>query len=259
MWFRKYTPISERIAKAQRAIIRLKKKKKTRNIKPVIIEGNKTATSWWGKAWIHHLKSYADYDNRVPRGRSYVKNGFVIHLAIQEGHIESMVMGSRIYNVNITMKKINKKKWKSIKQLSQKHLYSLSDLLDGHFPKELEKVFSDSNEGLFPILKEIDFNCSCPDWASMCKHVSATLFALGAKIDEDVDLFFQLRGVNIKELIQSAITSETTELQRKVPLRGEEVLHISDDKLAHLFDIKLSHPKKPKSKKRKKHRRNRRL
>ena len=251
MWFREYVSVGKRTARAKRKIAQLQKKKK--DINPVVIEGNKIATSWWGKSWINHLKSYADYDNRVQRGKSYVKNGLVIHLIIKEREIESMVMGtsSRPYKITITMKKIRKKKWNQIKKLSRKHLSTLSDLLEGNLPKELDRVFSDCKEGIFPTLKEISFECSCPDWASMCKHVSATLFALGNRLDQEIDLFFQLRGVNIQDLIQSAVQSETTHLQQIVPTaQSAEVLNLGDSKLAQLFNIKLSTQLPPRKRKR---------
>ena len=251
MWFRDYVSVGERAARARRKIVQLQKKKK--DINPVVIEGNKIANSWWGKAWINHLESYADYDNRVPRGRSYVKNGLVIHLSIKEGEIESMVMGtgSQPYKITISMKKISKKKWDHIKELSRKNISTLSDLLTGNLPKELAQVFSDCNEGIFPTLREISFDCSCPDWASMCKHVSAALYALGSRLDKEISLFFQLRGVDIQDLVQSVVQSESTHLQQIVPTHSAETLELADSKLAQLFNIKLSVPPKKKRQRKK--------
>ena len=249
MWFNSYVSVGERAVKAQRKINQLKKKNP--NINPIVIEGKQIAKSWWGKIWINHLKHYADYDNRVARGRSYVKNGLVVHFAINQGHIEAMVMGSRSspYKVKITTRKLSSSKWNKIKQLSREHLYTLPDLVEGRLPEKLKDIFSDREEGLFPSLKEMDFNCSCPDWAEMCKHVSASLFALGAEIDNNIDLFFMLRGVNASELVQSALQEERKSLKKRKSLDEVNVLKISDNKLASLFDIELVTPKSTQAKK----------
>ena len=243
MWFRPYVSVGERAERARRKILQLKKKNP--NISPVLIEHNKIAKSWWGKAWVNHLKHYADYDNRVGRGRSYVKNGMVIHFAIQSGYIEAMVMGtsSRPYKIKIEIKKLSTNKWNKIKHLSRKHFYTLPELTEGRLPEELRNIFSDNKEGIFPSLKEMNFHCSCPDWAVMCKHVSAVLFAIGAKIDDNIDLFFKLRGVDIAELVQSALKGETRELRAQKSLKGVPVLKLSEKNMALLFDIQLVTPK----------------
>ena len=243
MWFRRYVSVGERAARAQRKILQLKKK--NFKINPVFIEDNKIAKSWWAKAWINHLKHYADYDNRVSRGRSYVKNGMVIHFAIKGGHIEAMVMGtsSRPYKIKIEIKKLSTNKWNKIKHLSRKHFYTLLELTEGRLPEELKDIFSNNKEGIFPSLEEMNFRCSCPDWAAMCKHVSAVLFAIGVKIDDNIDLFFRLRGVDIAELVQSALKREARELRAKKSLEGVPVLKLSEKNLASLFDIQLVTPK----------------
>ena len=243
MWFRQYVSVGERAARARRKILQLKKKNP--KISPVHIKDNKIAKSWWGKAWINHLKHYADYDNRVGRGRSYVKNGMVIHFAIKGGHIEAMVMGSssRPYQIKIEIKSLSTNKWNKIKRLSQGHLYTLLELTEGRLPEELKDIFSNNKEGIFPSLKEMDFHCSCPDWATMCKHVSAVLFAVGAKIDDDLDLFFRLRGVDIADLVQSTLKREARALRGKKALKGVPVLELSEKNLASLFDIQLVTPK----------------
>ena len=163
MWFSRYVSVGERIARAQKKIRQFKKKNS--EINPVIIEGNKIAASWWGQAWINHLKHYADYDSRIGRGRSYVKNGLVIHFAIKAGHIEAMVMGtsSRPYDIKIKITSLSMNKWNKIKLLSQKHLYTLPELVNGRPSKERRDIFSDRGEGIFPTLKEMSFSCSCPD------------------------------------------------------------------------------------------------
>ncbi len=241
----KYKTVAKRAQEAQAKIKELKKKNP--HLNPVSIEGRQIAKTWWGKAWTGHLKYYADYDNRVGRGRSYVKNGLVIHLELKNGQVEAMVMGTRKtpYKINIMVKKIADNKWEKIKKLSHSHLHSLTDLFEGKFPKELEQVFSNHSEGVFPSLGEMDFNCSCPDWANMCKHISASLFAVGARLDESPELIFKLRGVKISDLIESAVKAEVSGLVRTPDtLRSKNKLSLSEKKLASLFEIKLMTPKK---------------
>ena len=249
MWFKPYVSVGKRAANAQKKIKQLKKKNP--NINPIVIEGNQIAKSWWGKIWIKHLEHYADYDNRVARGRSYVKNGLVVHFAINPGHIEAMVMGtsSSPYKIKIKTRKLSSSKWSKIKRLSREHLYTLPDLVEGRLPEKLKDIFSDRKEGLFPSLKEMDFHCSCPDWAEMCKHVSAALFALGSEVDNNIDLFFKLRGVNAAELVQSALQEERKHLKKRKSLDEVNVLKLSNNKLASLFDIELVTPKSTQSKK----------
>ena len=156
-----------------------------------MIEGTAIARTWWGKAWNKNLESYADYHNRIGRGRSYVRHGAVLDLQIGSGLVESLVQGSRSrpYSVTIRIKAMGKKNWEEIKTASQGKLDSLQELLAGKFPKGLGEIFTTQGKGLFPSPKEIDFDCSCPDWASMCKHVAATLYGIGARLDQDPELF----------------------------------------------------------------------
>ena len=108
----RYVPVSERRTKAQREMNKLRKKGK--DIQPVEIEGRTIARSFWGKGWCNHLESFSDYANRLPRGRTYVRNGSVCHLAIQPGRIEAVVSGSELYNIVIQIKALETATCKSI-------------------------------------------------------------------------------------------------------------------------------------------------
>lgn len=240
MWYRKYESVALRAQKAQDKIKKLQKKDP--NINPVTIEGKDITKTWWGDAWIDNLIYYADYDNRVARGKSYVKNGFVIHLSIQEGIIEAMVMGqsSTPYKIKINIEKLKKNKWNNITKLSHKYLYSLSALLNGEFPKEMESIFSNKSDGIFPSLEEMNFECSCPDWANMCKHVSAALYATGSRLDETPELIFKLRNANINQLIEKAIEKEVHSISNNKLKPCPHSLQLSQQQLSSLFNIKLS-------------------
>ena len=171
----RYVSVAEKRAKAARKLKQLRKKNPA--IQPIVLEGSAIAKTWWGKSWNLNLERYADYSNRIGRGRSYVRHGAVLDLQISAGQVNSLVQGSRAkpYSVTIKIKGITKTIWKTMKAACAGKLDSLPELLRGKFPKALGEVFTAQGRGLFPSPQEIDFDCSCPDWAYMCKHVAATL------------------------------------------------------------------------------------
>ena len=183
---------------------------KIQDLRPVIIEGGVITRSWWGKAWIENLESYLDYSGLIERGKSSVRSGAIVDLQVRAGEIKALVQGSRAkpYTITITIKKLNRNSWNLITSAYKGKLGSLEELLAGKFPKALEETFMQRRTGLFPSPKEIEFACSCPDWASMCKHIAATLSGIGARFDEDPTLFFALRGVDAADLIKRAGSSK---------------------------------------------------
>ncbi len=241
-----YVSVAEKRAKAAKKLKQLKKKNP--HINPIAIDGTAIARTWWGKAWNKNLESYADYHNRIGRGRSYVRHGAVLDLQIGSGEVESLVQGSRSkpYSVTIRIKAMGKTNWKEIKTASQGKLESLQELLAGKFPKGLGEIFTTQGTGLFPSPEEIDFSCSCPDWASMCKHVAATLYGIGARLDQDPELFFKLRQVKMKDLVTEAVEGKTKELLEKARKKTAKVIDDSD--LADMFGIDMESPAVPETK-----------
>jgi len=185
----RYESAAERKAKANKSLEKLKKKNP--DIEPAIIEGRTLAKNWWGKSWNKNLESYADYSNRIARGKSYVQNNAVLDLKISKGIALAKVQGSRAkpYDVEITIDALDNKRWEQIVELCNRRIDSLEQLIEGKFPKELEIIFTDKKYGMFPSPQEIHFTCSCPDWAYMCKHVAAVLYGIGARLDKDPMLF----------------------------------------------------------------------
>lgn len=241
-----YVSVAEKRAKAAKKLKQLKKKNP--HVNPIVIEGTAIARTWWGKAWNKNLESYADYHNRIGRGRSYVRHGAVLDLQIGSGEVESLVQGSRSkpYSVTIRIKAMGKINWKEIKTASQGKLDSLQELLAGKFPKGLGEIFTTQGKGLFPSPKEISFSCSCPDWASMCKHVAATLYGIGARLDQDPELFFKLRQVKMKDLVTEAVEGKTRELLKKARKKTSRIIDDSD--LSDVFGIDMESPAVPKAK-----------
>ena len=183
--YSKNVSAAEKKEKANSSIAKLKKKDP--NIEPINIEGRTLAKSWWGKAWNLNLESYADYENRIARGKSYVRNNMVLDLKINKGKVMAKVQGSRAkpYDVEILIDELSDKKWEYVTSLCNHSIDSLEQLIEGKFPKELDVLFKEKKYGIFPSPKEIHFNCSCPDWASMCKHVAAVLYGIGARLDSN--------------------------------------------------------------------------
>jgi len=190
-----------------------KLRKSNPNIRPIIIEGG-LAKSWWSKAWNKNLESYADYSNRIGRGRSYVRSGYVLDLTVMPGEVRSLVQGTRAkpYEITIKINPLPESKWKNITNTCCRSIGSLEELIAGKFPEALVELFTCKGDGLFPSPKEINFFCSCPDWASMCKHVAATLYGIGARFDDDPTLFFLLRDIDFKDLIKKSIDEKMSNM-----------------------------------------------
>ncbi|MFA5517012.1 MAG: SWIM zinc finger family protein [Desulfuromonadales bacterium] len=194
-----YVPVAERRAKALKQMEKLRKK--GLDVQPVELTGRKIAGSFWGKGWCDHMESFSDYANRLPRGRTYVRNGSVCHLTINQGRIEAMVSGTQLYNVAITISPLLKSKWDLVKKSCTGRIGSLIDLLRGKLDHGVMEVVADRRQGLFPLPGEMKFDCDCPDWAGMCKHVAAVLYGVGARLDQSPEMLFVLRGVNHEELV----------------------------------------------------------
>ena len=196
-----YVPVAKRRARAEKKMQALRKKGV--DIQPVQIEGRKIAREFWGQSWCDHLESFSDYDNRLPRGRTYVRNGSVCHLGIARGKVEAKVVGTEIYEVEIKIGTLSKKTWQAVKRQCTGQIGSLIELLQGRLSDHIMEIVTDREEGLFPSPDEISFECDCPDWAYMCKHVAAVMYGIGARLDTNPTQLFLLRGVSHDDLIDA--------------------------------------------------------
>jgi uncharacterized Zn finger protein len=197
-----YVSVAERRRKALRAMER--RKKQGHAVSPIVIDGRTIAKTFWGKSWCENLERYSDYANRLPRGRSYVRNGSVVDLQIAPGAITAFVSGSELYEVKLKIAPVTKVRWKSICEDCSGSIDSLVELLQGRFSKGVMERICRQNQGLFPSPAEIKLACSCPDWAGMCKHVAAVLYGIGSRFDQQPELLFRLREVDEKDLIAKA-------------------------------------------------------
>src|SRR5215217_2600012 len=200
-----YVPVAERRKQAAREIEKLRKK--GHPVAPVLLEGRTIARTFWGQAWCDNLESYRDFDNRLPRGRTYVRNGAVIDLQISPLEIKAMVSGSSIYRVSVAIEALGPTLWRSICRDCAGGIDSLVELLQGRFSKGVMERICRQDRGLFPKPSDIRFSCTCPDGASMCKHVAAVLYGVGARLDEAPELLFRLRAVDEKDLVADLDTA----------------------------------------------------
>jgi uncharacterized Zn finger protein len=243
-----YVSLAEKREKAEKSLAKLKKKNSAVN--PVVITGSAIASSWWGKSWNKNLEGYADFSNRIGRGRSYVRSGAVLDLQIRPGEVFALVQGSRAkpYSAVIRIKEITAAAWENLEKACAGKLNSLPELLAGKFPKELGELFTERGKGLFPSPREIEFSCTCPDYADMCKHVAAALYGVSVRLDKDPGLFFTLRKVEIKDLVTETVERKSKELLAKAKKKSSRVMEDSD--LSAIFGIQLDEkPAKTKAKK----------
>ncbi len=228
--FAPYVPVAQRRKNAAKEVAKLQKKGTA--ISPVEITGRKIAESFWGKAWCDHLESFSDYANRLPRGRTYVRNGSVVHLEIRTGEIEAIVSGSCLYRISITVTPVAAAKWKTLCKKCAGGIGSLIELLQAKLSDQVMTHISARDHGLFPSPKEIKMKCSCPDSAGLCKHLAATLYGVGNRLDHHPALLFLLRSVDSADLISQA--SDASSLHS---LAGTQ--DIDDHDLSDIFGIDI--------------------
>jgi uncharacterized Zn finger protein len=226
-----YVPVAERHRRAAKKIASMRKV--GRDVSPVEIAGRKIVTTFWGEAWCKNLEAYSDYSNRLPRGRTYVRNGSVLDLQIETGCVRALVNGTDLYTVDVAIKSLARKRWAEIKQRCAGQIDSLVELLQGSISKSVMEIVTRKGEGLFPSPREITLGCSCPDWATMCKHVAATLYGVGARLDHEPELLFTLRGVDPTEMVEAAVDRPTGNGKR----RKGRVLEA--DELSSVFGVDI--------------------
>ena len=215
-------------------------KKSEFKFESVVLHPGQLAYSWWGQAWNRNLESYADYSNRLPRGKAYLRSGMLQGLCLENAHqgdIMALVQGSRHkpYEVLVRIQPLSKEHWQRIVGLCENKISHLSALFEGRFSPELGDIFLNQKLGLFPSPGEILMACTCPDWSYMCKHVAATLYAIGAKLDTNPALLFELRGVDIHDLLVKSSESKLENILKNA--QGSSSRIISDEYIDKLFNL----------------------
>jgi uncharacterized Zn finger protein len=228
-----YVPVAERRRQAEREVD--ERRRAGQQIAPVVIEGRKISTTFWGKAWCDNLESYRDYENRLPRGRSYVRNGSVLDLRISPLTVKALVSGSSVYEVSVKVAATPEARWRSMCRDCAGGIDSLVELLQGRLSKAVMERLCRQDQGLFPEPSEIDFSCDCYDDASMCKHVAAALYGVGARLDAQPELLFRLRAVDEKDLLTHL--DKITPLSLTGPAAGRV---LESDDISAMFGIEMA-------------------
>lgn len=237
--FAPYVSKAQKLRRAEKTRVALAKK--GIHLEPVVVSGREISRTWWGKAWTQNLERYADYSNRIPRGRTYVRSGAVLDLKITPNTVTALVSGSQSqpYKITVGIASLDKKREKALMEKSRASLDSMQALLTGEFPADLKEEFFKQGSGLFPSPKEIKLDCSCPDWADMCKHVAAALYGAAVRLDEKPGLFFILRGIKIEDFVGKMIKQESEKMLKKAKVKSERALDAGDADMSELFGITM--------------------
>ena len=228
-----YVPVAVRRARAEK--VAAKAARSGAPLTPVRAQGNKIANTFWGRAWCDNLERYSDFSNRLPRGRAYLRNGSVIDLKIESGEVKAQVAGSRLYKTVVKVAAVPHTRWREISADCAGSIDSVVELLRAKLSQGVMARICTPGTGLFPSPKEISFDCSCPDWASMCKHVAAVLYGVGVRLDEQPELLFRLRNVDAADLVAQAGAGLTP--RQKHPAAGRV---LDDAQLADVFGIEIA-------------------
>ena len=231
-----YVPVATRRRQAEKRAAKLAKK--GRVMSPVVIDGRTIARTFWGEAWCENLERYSDFANRLPRGRTYVRNGSVVDLQIAPGLVSALVSGSDMYEVTINVSGVPAANWRAVCKNCAGAIDSVVELLQGKLSQRVMAHVCEPKTGLFPAPKDITFVCTCPDWASMCKHVAAVLYGIGARLDAQPELLFLLRRVDQHDLVAAA----GGDLSRTKKVRSGKVLDTGN--LSDIFGIEMASPAK---------------
>ena len=158
---------------------------------------------WWVEQWMELIHSYR-YKKRLERAWDYARSGNVLSIRFEGRRVHARVQGSEAdpYKVKLWLDVLNDEDWGYVLEaLSQKVRWS-AQLLAGIMPQDIERAFAASGKRLFPFkLQEVRSECSCPDKANPCKHVSAVFYLMGDRFSEDPFVLFQLRGRTRSQLL----------------------------------------------------------
>ncbi len=213
-----------------------KDKARGKQPEPVVVQGRNIVKSWWGQAWCDNLEKYADYESRLERGKRYVRTGAVVDLKIQMGKVLARVQGRRKtpYKVEIRISPLSEERCQRAIEKCSRKIENLEQLISGSFPEALKEVFLGEG-GLFPEPREISFNCSCPDWALLCKHVAAVLYGIGVRVDENPLLFFELRGIDAGRFVDITLANRVESMLANADTSSERI--ITDENWEKLFGV----------------------
>jgi uncharacterized Zn finger protein len=196
--------------------------------------------TWWSKRWIQVLESLG-MGARLGRGRSYARRGQVVSVDVQKGGVIASVQGSRPkpYSITIRLAPLSEQDWDKVTDVMASQAIFAAKLLTGEMPQNIEKAFTGAKVSLFPKSgKDLDTECSCPDWANPCKHIAAVYYILAEMFDQDPFLIFKLRGLTKEEIIQ-ALRRKRGQTLDGASIKAEEI-EVPESPLVPLEDCLAS-------------------
>jgi uncharacterized Zn finger protein len=237
-FFPAYVSIAERRAQAAREA--KAREARGEKLEPVQSDGREIATTFWGRAWCDNLEQYSDFANRLPRGRAYLRNGYVVDLRVAAGEVTALVQGLSCYEVRVRVRKLDQPRWASVVERCRGRIGSLVELLRGRLSGEVMQIVTERDQGLFPSPTEIEFSCTCPDRAALCKHVAAALYGIGVRLDARPELLFTLRRTDAGELVAQAATGGALR-----HAHGLRVNALAGTSLSELFGVPITEEPAP--------------
>ena len=155
--------------------------------------------TWWGEKWLDALKG-VDYANRIGRGKTYANTGRVYDIIINDNLALAKVKGNyqSFYNVSVEFKQFSQSEKNTIIKAIYENPTVMSALLNRKLPREVYDLLKSQNVNVFPTShRDLNTDCNCPDYATICKHIAGLVYMIALEIDKDPFLIFKLRGLDL--------------------------------------------------------------
>lgn len=200
----------------------------------VNVSTNLLVHTWWGKKWCENILGLVDFENRLARGRNYLRKGAIKELYIEKGTINAKVKGraDEPYAITITIDPLDVNCANRIRQKFK----CISGIKNNYIPKDCLFLY-EAETGLLPSNNQISFSCDCPDAAIMCKHIIAVMYAIGCILDQKPLFLFELRGINISTGKNEIELNEINSLLSRID--DDDFSAANRSFLSQLFDIDL--------------------
>ena len=200
------------------------------------LKSKNISCEWWGQQWCQNIGKYADYANRLERGRTYIRKQAVESLELKDRYIAARVKGSYFpyYDVVVEVDPLREDKVSEVLE----QIKDISLITNGYVSNDYYNLFT-VKEGLFPDTNEIRFSCTCPDCASMCKHVAAVLYAFGSILDKDPLALFKLRGVEVETYFDKKLYETANKMFQSISSFSSDERTISEDDISNVFGLDI--------------------
>jgi uncharacterized Zn finger protein len=154
------------------------------------------ARTWWGKQFVAAMEGIAD-TGRLARGRNYARTGQVLSVQFETGRVTGIVQGSQLepFTAQVLLAPLRGEERAELVALVRSAPGLLSALISGEVPRSLGPIL------LPATVRDLDFECTCPDDGWPCKHAAAVLYLVAEELDLRPVTLLKLRGLTLDELI----------------------------------------------------------